>query len=220
MSSREDMEKLVSDLRGALDLPNGLAVLKVCLAHHGPRLVDHGLALDRLHAENERLAAIAELVEITQERDELRAAARMALGFLADLGPQGVTNEAAMIAELTRLFEQPFAYASQIAGERLAVLAILHGSTTGLIAGKLERTQTALRNALGTYSLDEPEPDLGPELPGTSPLARIAARLKVLRTESWHELHAHADSKPAYALARVYSKLKLFCEFFDREVTK
>lgn len=46
-------------------------------------------------------------------------------------------------------------------------------------------------------------------------LTQIDERLKDLRLECWREIRDHADAKPAFALLRVYSKLKMFCEFYD-----
>lgn len=46
-------------------------------------------------------------------------------------------------------------------------------------------------------------------------LAKLDERIKLLREECWTEIHENADAKPAYALLRVYSKLKMFCEFYD-----
>lgn len=46
-------------------------------------------------------------------------------------------------------------------------------------------------------------------------VGQLDARVKLLRDECWREIHEHADDKPAYALLRVYSKMKMFCEFYD-----
>ncbi len=46
-------------------------------------------------------------------------------------------------------------------------------------------------------------------------LDMIEARVKLLREECHRDTHEHADSKPVYALLRMYSKMKMFCEFFD-----
>lgn len=46
-------------------------------------------------------------------------------------------------------------------------------------------------------------------------IAKVDERLKMLRKECYEVIQEHGDAKPAFALLRVYSKLKMFCEFYD-----
>jgi len=46
-------------------------------------------------------------------------------------------------------------------------------------------------------------------------ITKLDERLKVLRRECYEVIQEHGDAKPAFALLRVYSKMKMFCEFFD-----
>lgn len=71
MTYREIMEKFVNEMHDLIDLGR-LDAFRVFVAHHGPRLIDRGIDLDRLHTENERLTAIVNLIEMAKERDELR----------------------------------------------------------------------------------------------------------------------------------------------------
>jgi hypothetical protein len=72
MTYRETMEKFVNEARDLIELKR-FDVLHVFLANYGPQLVDRGIDLDRLYAENERLTAIVNMIAITQERDRLAA---------------------------------------------------------------------------------------------------------------------------------------------------
>jgi hypothetical protein len=69
-SCREAMEKFVREARDLIELKR-FDVLTVFLANYGPQLVDRGIDLDRLYAENERLTAIVALVDLKSERDAL-----------------------------------------------------------------------------------------------------------------------------------------------------
>jgi hypothetical protein len=66
-----DINKFIDTARDLVHLKKWDA-LTVLLAHYGPRLIDMGKEIDRLHAENESLTAIVNMVEIAKERDELR----------------------------------------------------------------------------------------------------------------------------------------------------
>ncbi len=46
-------------------------------------------------------------------------------------------------------------------------------------------------------------------------LRKLDERMKLLRAECWKEISESADAKPIYTLLRLYSKLKMFCEFYD-----
>jgi hypothetical protein len=70
MTYRETMEKFVNEARDLIELKR-FDVLHVFLANYGPQLVDRGIDLDRLYAENERLAAIVNLIELKKDRDQL-----------------------------------------------------------------------------------------------------------------------------------------------------
>lgn len=70
MTYREHIEQIVNRLQNAADLEP--CVTKTTIAHYGPRLIDFGIDLDRLHAENERLTAIIDLVDMMKERDEMK----------------------------------------------------------------------------------------------------------------------------------------------------
>lgn len=72
MTYREDMEKFVNGARNLVELKR-FDLLYAYLANYGPQLTDRGIDLDRLYAENERLTAIVNLINITTERDELKA---------------------------------------------------------------------------------------------------------------------------------------------------
>lgn len=48
-----------------------------------------------------------------------------------------------------------------------------------------------------------------------SVLAQLDGRIKILREETWRDMRDHVDDKPVYVLVRMYSKLKMFCEFYD-----
>lgn len=50
---------------------------------------------------------------------------------------------------------------------------------------------------------------------GDDILAKLDGRIETLRKECWTEINENADAKPAYTLLRVYSKVKMFCEFYD-----
>lgn len=69
MSYHDRMQVLVSTLRTTLG--QNPEVAKVTLINYSPQLIDMGIEFDRLHAENERLKAIVDLVELKQDRDRL-----------------------------------------------------------------------------------------------------------------------------------------------------
>jgi hypothetical protein len=69
MSYREQMEETVSTLQRAAQMEKNAAIITI--ANYGPQLVDMGIHLDRIYAENERLIAIVNLVDLTKERDYL-----------------------------------------------------------------------------------------------------------------------------------------------------
>jgi len=46
-------------------------------------------------------------------------------------------------------------------------------------------------------------------------LEQLDARMHLLRLECWREIKESADKSPAYTLLRVYSKMKMLCEFYD-----
>ena len=48
-----------------------------------------------------------------------------------------------------------------------------------------------------------------------SVLVKLDGRIKILREETWRDVRDHADTKPVYVLVRMYSKLKMFCEFYN-----
>lgn len=70
MSYRERMEDLVRALQFAADRA---PIMTPGIIHYSPQLVDMGIEMDRLYAENERLAAIVNLIELKNERDALAA---------------------------------------------------------------------------------------------------------------------------------------------------
>lgn len=72
MTYRETMEKFVNEARDLIELRR-FDVLHVFLANYGPKLIDYGIALDRLYDENERLTAIVNMMDIVKERDDLKA---------------------------------------------------------------------------------------------------------------------------------------------------
>jgi len=72
MSYRETMEKFVNEARNLIELKR-FDVLHVFLANYGPQLIDCGIDLDRLYAENERLTAIVNLIDMAKERAELKS---------------------------------------------------------------------------------------------------------------------------------------------------
>jgi hypothetical protein len=69
MSYRDRMEELTDAIRRSIGKSPEFA--KVTLINYLPQLVDMGVELDRLHAENERLTAIVNLIELKNERDRL-----------------------------------------------------------------------------------------------------------------------------------------------------
>lgn len=46
-------------------------------------------------------------------------------------------------------------------------------------------------------------------------LEELDRRVKQLRDETFEDLKEFADDKPVLALLRAYSKMKMFCEFYD-----
>ena len=53
------------------------------------------------------------------------------------------------------------------------------------------------------------------EMSEESVLVQLDGRIKILREETGRDVRDFADEKPVYALTRMYSKLKMFCEFYD-----
>lgn len=70
MSYQEYMEEIVEKLRAAADLPN--ETIKPALIHYGQRIIDMGTVADKLSDDVERLSRVVNLIELTNERDELK----------------------------------------------------------------------------------------------------------------------------------------------------
>jgi hypothetical protein len=69
MSYRERIEELSDAIRDSIG--KSPEVAKVTLINYLPQLIDMGINLDRLLAENERLTAIVNLIELKEDRDRL-----------------------------------------------------------------------------------------------------------------------------------------------------
>jgi uncharacterized protein YwlG (UPF0340 family) len=70
MNEREAMEEMLRSFQRAVDTNQHATV--VHLAYYGPELIDMAIRMDRLQAENERLSAIVNLIELKTENDDLK----------------------------------------------------------------------------------------------------------------------------------------------------
>jgi len=85
MGYRDLVQEWTDSLNIAARHPDrGIEAVKTTIYHYAPKWLDVGTEMDRLAAENARLRAIVDLIELKNERDRL-AAMVPALHALADM---------------------------------------------------------------------------------------------------------------------------------------